>query len=162
MALHEGLSAGDRTSRPTVKKISAGEITVTRTFSDRFDLELGPMIPVADAFNVIVQMRDFEAHRLWRRGELVYEGGHSKASLAITENARELAKELIARVPFPPCAEADALHIAICAEQAVAYLVTWDGKHIANARLHVRIQRVCVAWGYQMPELCTPTALMKE
>ncbi|WP_429818145.1 helix-turn-helix domain-containing protein [Ensifer sp. B1-9] len=85
MALHEGLSAGDRTSRPTVKKISAGEITVTRTFSDRFDLERGPMIPVADAFNVIVQMRDFEAHRLWRRGELVYEGGHSKASLAITD-----------------------------------------------------------------------------
>lgn len=85
MALHERLNAADHAPRPTVKSISAGEITVTRTFSDRFDLRLAPVIPVADAFNVIVQLRDFEAHRLWRRGELVYEGGHSKASLAITD-----------------------------------------------------------------------------
>lgn len=85
MALQAGLGASEPTPRPTVRRISAGDITVTRTFSDRFDLDLGPLIPVADAFNVIVQMRDFEAHRLWRRGELVYEGGHSKASLAITD-----------------------------------------------------------------------------
>ncbi|MGO4658232.1 helix-turn-helix domain-containing protein [Ensifer sp. 2YAB10] len=85
MALQEELSGDEGTPRPTVKRISAGDITVTRTFSDRFDLEPGPLIPVADAFNVIIQMRDFEAHRLWRRGELVYEGGHPKASLAITD-----------------------------------------------------------------------------
>ncbi|OCP05670.1 MULTISPECIES: AraC family transcriptional regulator [unclassified Ensifer] len=85
MALHERLNAENQISRPTVKTIGAGGITVTRTFSDRFDLQRAPALPVADAFNVIVQMRDFESHRLWRRGELVFEGGHRKASLAITD-----------------------------------------------------------------------------
>lgn len=85
MALHEGSIADDNAPRPMVRSISAGDITVTRTFSDRFDLQLAPAIPVADAFNVIVQMRDFAAHRLWRRGELVFEGGHRRASLAITD-----------------------------------------------------------------------------
>ncbi|HEV7321466.1 MAG TPA: AraC family transcriptional regulator [Ensifer sp.] len=84
MALHEAMK-DERAPRPTVKSISAGQITVTRTCSDRFDLQLAPAIPVAEAFNVIVQMRDFDAHRLWRRGELVFEGGHPKASIAITD-----------------------------------------------------------------------------
>ncbi|HEV7308466.1 AraC family transcriptional regulator [Ensifer sp.] len=85
MALNEAANVDDQAPRPTVKSICAGEITITRTFSDRFDLQPAPAAPTSDAFNVIVQMRDFDAHRLWRRGELVFEGGHIKASLAITD-----------------------------------------------------------------------------
>lgn len=85
MALLDASNTVDRTPGPTVRSISAGDITVTRTFSDRFDLEVAPEMPISDAFNVVVEMRDFEAHRLWRRGELVFEGGDSKASIAITD-----------------------------------------------------------------------------
>lgn len=85
MALHEALNAAGRVPGPIVKSIAAGDINVTRTYSDRFDLDVAPAIPCTDAFGVIVQLRDFDTHRLWRRGELVYEGGHAKASLAITD-----------------------------------------------------------------------------
>lgn len=85
MALHEALNAAGRVPGPIVKSIAAGDINVTRTYSDRFDLDVAPAIPCTDAFGVIVQLRDFDTHRLWRRGQLVYEGGHPKASLAITD-----------------------------------------------------------------------------
>ncbi|MGH0276130.1 helix-turn-helix domain-containing protein [Sinorhizobium meliloti] len=85
MALHEALNAAGRVPGPIVKSIAAGDINVTRTYSDRFDLDVAPAVPCTDAFGVIVQLRDFDTHRLWRRGQLVYEGGHPKASLAITD-----------------------------------------------------------------------------
>ncbi|HEX2078146.1 MAG TPA: type II toxin-antitoxin system VapC family toxin [Longimicrobium sp.] len=83
--------------------------------------------------------------------------------LSITSTARALADDLLRRVPLPlPHAKVDALHIAIAAEQKMAYLLTWDGKHIANPRLRPRIQKICSSWGCQMPELCTPATLLEE
>ncbi|WP_085035309.1 helix-turn-helix domain-containing protein [Ensifer aridi] len=85
MAMLEGSGTTGHRPRPIVRSIAWGEITVTRTYSDRFDLEVAPVIPCADAFSVIVHLRAFDAHRLWRSGKLVYDGGHAKASLAITD-----------------------------------------------------------------------------
>lgn len=70
--------------------------------------------------------------------------------------AAELARELRAHVPLPPQGYTDALHIALSAVSGMAYLLTWNCKHIANPRLHVRIRRVCEASGFTMPILCTP------
>ncbi|MCA1494536.1 helix-turn-helix domain-containing protein [Sinorhizobium alkalisoli] len=85
MGLHEALNAACHGPGPIVKSIACGDVLVTRTYSDRFDLDVAPAIPSTDAFGVIVQLRDFDSHRLWRGGQLVYEGGHVKASLAITD-----------------------------------------------------------------------------
>ncbi|MDK1390039.1 AraC family transcriptional regulator [Sinorhizobium sp. 8-89] len=84
MTLHQELSAAN-VPIPVVRSIASGDITVTRTYSDRYDLKVAPAIPRAEAFSVVVQLRDFDAHRLWKAGELVYEGGHARASLAITD-----------------------------------------------------------------------------
>jgi AraC family transcriptional regulator len=70
---------------PSVQSIAAGNIVITRTRSDRFDLEKAPVIASAVAFSVIVQMQDFQSHRLWRQGRLVYDGGHDRGALAITD-----------------------------------------------------------------------------
>lgn len=92
MALHEALNAAGRVPGPIVKSIAAGDINVTRTYSDRFDLDVAPAIPCTDAFGVIVQLRDFDTHRLWRRGELVYEGGHAKGLSSDPSLSTEMAR----------------------------------------------------------------------
>ncbi|APO76576.1 AraC family transcriptional regulator protein [Rhizobium etli 8C-3] len=84
MELHEGLSGITRGPWPIVKSIASGDITVTRIYSERPDLDAAA-IPCAQAFGVTVQLRDFASHRLWRAGELVFEGRRPRASLAITD-----------------------------------------------------------------------------
>jgi len=74
----------------------------------------------------------------------------------------ELAAALVAGVPLPPRAEADALHIATAAANGVRYLLTWNCTHIANAVLRGRIERVCRAAGFEPPTICTPGELVAE
>jgi predicted nucleic acid-binding protein len=73
--------------------------------------------------------------------------------------AEQFANELRIRVPMPPQAYADAMHIAAAALRGMAHVLTWNCKHIANPRLQPRIRRVCEALGYNMPVLCTPADL---
>ncbi|WP_225906389.1 MULTISPECIES: helix-turn-helix domain-containing protein [Ensifer] len=64
-------------------------ITLTRLSSDGCDL--GPAVANRreEAFNIITQLSDFRLHRLWRGGTLVFEGGHRKGALAITDLREE-------------------------------------------------------------------------
>ncbi|OLP62584.1 hypothetical protein BJF93_01700 [Xaviernesmea oryzae] len=48
-------------------------------------LERTPPSRPADSVHVITQLSDFPFHRLWREGRLVFEGGHGKGTLAITD-----------------------------------------------------------------------------
>ena len=61
----------------------------------------------------------------------------------------------------PREAAADAAHIAVAVTNGVEYLVTWNFRHIANAALRVRIERVCREAGYEPPVICTPNELME-
>jgi hypothetical protein len=74
--------------------------------------------------------------------------------------AGRLAYDLRKQAPLPAQAVADSLHIALAALHGMSYLLTWDGKHIANPRLHPRISRVCFLWGLPAPSLCTPPEMM--
>ncbi len=73
----------------------------------------------------------------------------------------ELAEALQARVPLPPQAREDAFHIATAAVNGMAYLLTWNCKHIANPRIGPRIEQICSSWGYSKPVLCTPVELLR-
>jgi hypothetical protein len=53
----------------------------------------------------------------------------------------------------------DALHIAIACVNGVDYLLTWNCKHIANARMRSKIEKVCRNAGYLPPIICTPEEL---
>ena len=72
-----------------------------------------------------------------------------------------LAGELMKRVPLPPNAAADSLHIAIATIHGIDYLLTWNCTHIANAALRPRIEGVCRDYGYEPPVICTPEELLK-
>ncbi len=80
--------------------------------------------------------------------------------LVIREEAViELASSLLREVPLPDKALADASHIAAASLAGIKYLLTWNCKHIANPRLHARIQHVLRNAGSGMPVLCTPGEL---
>jgi hypothetical protein len=62
---------------------------------------------------------------------------------------------------LPAKAIGDALHIAVAAHQKMAYLLTWNLRHMANATMRPLIEKVCASKGYQAPIICTPEELRK-
>jgi hypothetical protein len=80
--------------------------------------------------------------------------------LATTDAALELAAALVSRKAVPAKAAEDAAHIAIATVHGMDYVLTWNCKHIANARLHKAIGAVCADLGYELPVICTPEELM--
>lgn len=51
--------------------------------------------------------------------------------------------------------------VVIMVTNRVHYLVTWNFRHIANAAMRYRIERVCRSAGYEPPVICTPHELME-
>lgn len=80
----------------------------------------------------------------------------------ISSDALHLASQLITGAALPPKAVADALHIAIAVTSGIDFLLTWNCKHIANAAMRGRIERICSGAGYQPSIICTPTELMES
>ena len=63
---------------------------------------------------------------------------------------------------LPPKAEVDALHIAAVAHHRVQYLLTWNCKHIANAKILPRIHGVLTDLGIPIPIICTPEEFLGD
>ena len=84
------------------------------------------------------------------------------ALLNITESSEALARRLLDLDAVPRQAAADAAHIAIAVTNGVDFLVTWNFKHIANAAMRSRIERVCRQADYEPPVICTPNELMES
>jgi hypothetical protein len=84
------------------------------------------------------------------------------AELEITDEARQLAKEVMDQTPLPQNAQLDALHIAIATSNGMDYLLTWNCRHIANATLRMPMATICENAGYQIPIICTPLELIEE
>jgi hypothetical protein len=82
--------------------------------------------------------------------------------LAVTPEATELAEQLVQKGLLPLKAEVDALHIGVAATHGIEYLLTWNCKHIANARMRSQIEWICRKLGYEPPVMCTPEELMEE
>ena len=84
------------------------------------------------------------------------------SELSITDEARQLAKELIDATRLPEKARVDAVHIATATVNGMDYLLTWNCRHIANATLRNSMAAVCQRAGYEMPVICTPLELIAE
>lgn len=79
--------------------------------------------------------------------------------LATTKEALRVAEALVEQKAVPAKVAEDAAHIAIAAVNGMDYVLTWNCKHIANARLQRAIEAVCAGQGYQLPVICTPEEL---
>ena len=82
--------------------------------------------------------------------------------LAAAQEAADLAEDLIRSRSLPAKARVDALHIGIAAVHGMEYLLTWNCKHIANARMRNQIDDICRVSGYEPPVMCTPEELMED
>ena len=84
------------------------------------------------------------------------------ALLEITDEALVLAEDLIHKGPLPQKAAEDAVHIAVAVVNGLDYLITWNCKHIANAKMRDKIEQVCRARGYEPVTICTPEELLED
>ena len=71
-----------------------------------------------------------------------------------------VAAEIMGRAILPPKASVDALHIALAAHHGIQYLLTWNCKHIANAKILPRIRDVLIDLGCAIPIICTPEEMV--
>ncbi len=81
--------------------------------------------------------------------------------LDLADEVFELANRLLRAHAVPAKARVDAVHIAVAAVNRVAYLLTWNCTHIANAAIRGKIEQACRASGLQAPAICTPEELME-
>jgi hypothetical protein len=56
----------------------------------------------------------------------------------------------------------DATHIAIATVHGMAYLLTWNCAHIANATMRTRIETICWSEGYEPPVYARPKNLWRS
>jgi hypothetical protein len=79
--------------------------------------------------------------------------------LVVNREITELADELHTYLRLPPAAETDALHLALACHYETDYLLTWNMKHLANARIRREIERFGHEKGVLIPVICTPEEL---
>jgi len=79
--------------------------------------------------------------------------------LGVSTEARALAKTFVEQGILPETAAIDALHLALAAVHEVDVLLTWNGRHLANAAILGDIGRLARREGYEMPIVCTPEEL---
>ena len=82
--------------------------------------------------------------------------------LAINEEVEKIGKSLVDSAALPEKAKVDALHISTAAFHGVNYLLTWNCKHIANARMRPRIRKILTDMGCAVPVICTPDELLAD
>lgn len=73
-----------------------------------------------------------------------------------------IADEIMNRGILPPKARTDALHIAIVAHHRIQYLLTWNCRHIANARILPRIHALLMDLSLPIPIICTPEEMVND
>jgi hypothetical protein len=73
-----------------------------------------------------------------------------------------IAEEIVARSILPPKAQIDALHIALVSYHRIDYLLTWNCKHIANAKILPRVNQALQDLGCWIPIICTPEEMLDD
>ena len=72
----------------------------------------------------------------------------------------KLAADLLNRGLFPANARTDANHLAVATCIAADYLLTWNYRHLANARILRHLESFISERGLRLPRVCTPEELM--
>ncbi|MCA9141203.1 MAG: type II toxin-antitoxin system VapC family toxin [Planctomycetaceae bacterium] len=141
------------TAWPSRDVVLAGHQQITRdwwqTAADRFELVASELVIAEVGAGDPVAARD-------RLAALA-----SVTLLDATEQALELATQLLDSGAIPKKAAEDAAHIAIAVTNGVEYLVTWNCRHIANATMRSQIELACRKAGFEPAIICTPDELME-
>jgi len=142
------------TSRPSRDLILAACQEMTRAWWDEcrntFDLFVSE--------RVVAEAEAGDANAAKNRLEIIRE----IPVLKLSDDAEKLAGILFKSLQLPKKAVEDAFHIAISITSGMNYLLTWNCKHIANARMLHSVEQIANENGYQCPIICTPQELMEN
>ncbi len=75
---------------------------------------------------------------------------------------KDLAKEILRQNILPSKATLDVFHIAVTIVHELDFLLTLNCKHIANAFIFRRIEKICSEFGYKTPIVCTPQEILEK
>jgi hypothetical protein len=81
--------------------------------------------------------------------------------LQVNEEVEVLAREYFAALNIPEKAKIDAFHLAVAAWHKMAYVLSWNCKHIASGRVQKMLQDTNARLGVYTPIVCTPEELME-
>jgi hypothetical protein len=82
--------------------------------------------------------------------------------LKLDPKIANIATEIMSRSVLPEKAQVDALHIAVASYHKIDYLLTWNCKHIANAKILPRIHKVLSDLDCKIPMICTPEEMLGD
>jgi len=82
--------------------------------------------------------------------------------LDVSDEVAKLAKALVEEGPLPEKAADDAVHLALAATGGMDFLLTWNCRHLANARMAEAMAGVIRSKGYRPPVVTTPEGFMEE
>ena len=108
--------------------------------------------------SVLVDQEVAKAPELVR--ELMRASFDAAALLPMTAEALELAGHYLAQKVVPIAYADDARHVALCAAARLDYLVSWNFKHLANARREAGFNAVNRLQGYPPIRIVAPTFLI--
>jgi hypothetical protein len=80
--------------------------------------------------------------------------------LEITTECEEIASALLVSGLIPAKADRDALHIGVATFHQMDLLLTWNIRHIANARVREGLRLRIDSLGYTLPTICSPEELL--
>lgn len=82
--------------------------------------------------------------------------------LPIMPEVPQIAQRIMALSVLPQKAQVDALHISLAAHHRIQCLLTWNCKHIANAKILPRVYDVLTDMGILIPIICTPEEMLGD
>jgi hypothetical protein len=81
--------------------------------------------------------------------------------LEVNEEIRSLAERYFSAIGLPDRARIDAFHLALAVWHGTDYLLTWNCKHIAGARVRRVLVDLNDTLAMRTPVICTPEELME-
>ncbi len=81
--------------------------------------------------------------------------------LEVDDQVEKLGEHYFSAIQIPERARFDALHLAVAAYHAVDYVLSWNCRHIASARVQKRLREINEQLKIPTPVLCTPEGLME-
>jgi predicted nucleic acid-binding protein len=80
--------------------------------------------------------------------------------LSIEDEVAEIVDAYIKHKVMPNDPTGDALHLALASFHKCDFLLTWNGRHLANANKFGHIRRINTILGLYVPTLVTPLELL--
>ena len=144
---------GYYTGRPSRDLIIAGRQQITRDWWENERLEYSLHVSAL----VLKECQRGEPEAIKRRQQAL----KGIPLLGTTDQTEELAKALVEKGPIPAQYPEDALHIALAATGNMDYLLTWNFRHINNAKTKSDVARIIGLFGHDCPVICTPEELLE-